>query len=134
IGTVRDEGCGGGCEIGGRAGNKGQGGCRKSGRDTVGGKERKGVQRRRILRPVADVAVVILLRFQLDLLILAGNLQRHRAEIMINPSLQRQFAGEILGGEGGFNFSGVARRSEEHTSELQSLMRSSYAVFCLKKK
>src|SRR3546814_1297430 len=27
-----------------------------------------------------------------------------------------------------------AHRSEEHTSELQSLMRSSYAVFCLKKK
>src|SRR3546814_4193377 len=26
------------------------------------------------------------------------------------------------------------RRSEEHTSELQSLMRSSYAVFCLEKK
>src|SRR3546814_9848211 len=31
-----------------------------------------------------------------------------------------------IGGEG--------RRSEEHTSELQSLMRISYAVFCLKKK
>src|SRR3546814_5942012 len=29
---------------------------------------------------------------------------------------------------------GNARRSEEHTSELQSLMRISYAVFCLKKK
>src|SRR3546814_5432993 len=28
----------------------------------------------------------------------------------------------------------VLRRSEEHTSELQSLMRISYAVFCLKKK
>src|SRR3546814_7018086 len=28
----------------------------------------------------------------------------------------------------------TARRSEEHTSELQSLMRISYAVFCLKKK
>src|SRR3546814_10271655 len=28
----------------------------------------------------------------------------------------------------------VVDRSEEHTSELQSLMRSSYAVFCLKKK
>src|SRR3546814_3548536 len=28
----------------------------------------------------------------------------------------------------------LGRRSEEHTSELQSLMRSSYAVFCLKKK
>src|SRR3546814_246649 len=30
--------------------------------------------------------------------------------------------------------SGVLVRSEEHTSELQSLMRISYAVFCLKKK
>src|SRR3546814_6010237 len=29
---------------------------------------------------------------------------------------------------------GLASRSEEHTSELQSLMRISYAVFCLKKK
>src|SRR3546814_6582037 len=30
--------------------------------------------------------------------------------------------------------SAVSSRSEEHTSELQSLMRISYAVFCLKKK
>src|SRR3546814_5575656 len=30
--------------------------------------------------------------------------------------------------------SDTGRRSEEHTSELQSLMRISYAVFCLKKK
>src|SRR3546814_1424364 len=30
--------------------------------------------------------------------------------------------------------SGGQKRSEEHTSELQSLMRISYAVFCLKKK
>src|SRR3546814_8038594 len=29
---------------------------------------------------------------------------------------------------------GMIQRSEEHTSELQSLMRISYAVFCLKKK
>src|SRR3546814_8479017 len=29
---------------------------------------------------------------------------------------------------------GVRQRSEEHTSELQSLMRISYAIFCLKKK
>src|SRR3546814_6164358 len=28
----------------------------------------------------------------------------------------------------------IYNRSEEHTSELQSLMRTSYAVFCLKKK
>src|SRR3546814_7454153 len=36
-----------------------------------------------------------------------------------------------------FDVDGIAdlvRRSEEHTSELQSLMRISYAVFCLKKK
>src|SRR3546814_10677090 len=31
-------------------------------------------------------------------------------------------------------WSQLRRRSEEHTSELQSLMRISYAVFCLKKK
>src|SRR3546814_5356531 len=29
---------------------------------------------------------------------------------------------------------GVSNRSEEHTTELQSLMRISYAVFCMKKK
>src|SRR3546814_7155485 len=39
---------------------------------------------------------------------------------------QRAERGELLIGAG--------IRSEEHTSELQSLMRISYAVFCLKKK
>src|SRR3546814_7405648 len=34
----------------------------------------------------------------------------------------------------GLNANGMPYRSEEHTSELQSLMRISYAVFCLKKK
>src|SRR3546814_5658392 len=46
------------------------------------------------------------------------------------------------GGHGTLSFRRAARghqvltsvRSEEHTSELQSLMRISYAVFCLKKK
>src|SRR3546814_10422298 len=39
------------------------------------------------------------------------------------------------GGRAGlFRRRGLCRRSEEHTSELQSLMRISYAVFCLKKK
>src|SRR3546814_8653369 len=33
-----------------------------------------------------------------------------------------------------YGLAGVLPRSEEHTSELQSLMRISYAVFCLKKK
>src|SRR3546814_9418662 len=37
---------------------------------------------------------------------------------------------QVMGGP----FVDLERRSEEHTSELQSLMRISYAVFCLKKK
>src|SRR3546814_2910631 len=46
----------------------------------------------------------------------------------------------LVGGESlwrravGENLAGQHARSEEHTSELQSLMRISYAVFCLKKK
>src|SRR3546814_3613867 len=39
----------------------------------------------------------------------------------------------VFGNMGDTSATGVAR-SEEHTSELQSLMRISYAVFCLKKK
>src|SRR3546814_4756991 len=38
--------------------------------------------------------------------------------------------GKAFGVMGGY----ITARSEEHTSELQSLMRISYAVFCLKKK
>src|SRR3546814_6124204 len=38
-----------------------------------------------------------------------------------------------ISGQGGQDSTG-GLRSEEHTSELQSLMRTSYAVFCLKKK
>src|SRR3546814_10735852 len=41
--------------------------------------------------------------------------------------------GHQLGGQAQGN-DGAGDRSEEHTSELQSLMRISYAVFCLKKK
>src|SRR3546814_5761189 len=41
--------------------------------------------------------------------------------------------GGVLGREGD-SIRDTALRSEEHTSELQSLMRISYAVFCLKKK
>src|SRR3546814_1810435 len=42
----------------------------------------------------------------------------------INPTGRKLLAAEMAAGD----------RSEEHTSELQSLMRISYAVFCLKKK
>src|SRR3546814_10883423 len=40
----------------------------------------------------------------------------------------------ILNGHFGTSVYFKTDRSEEHTSELQSLMRNSYAVFCLKKK
>src|SRR3546814_3944681 len=42
--------------------------------------------------------------------------------------------GIVYGGLHGYREDGPYARSEEHTSELQSLMRISYAVFCLKKK
>src|SRR3546814_9786287 len=43
------------------------------------------------------------------------------------PSVKQQLAGVRR------LFDWLVTRSEEHTSELQSLMRNSYAVFCLKK-
>src|SRR3546814_9300501 len=59
------------------------------------------------------------------------------AQYRLEIFLQRLFADLEAGGD----VEGVLRlliflgiRSEEHTSELQSLMRTSYAVFCLKKK
>src|SRR3546814_4393997 len=51
---------------------------------------------------------------------------------------RRRFGAGGGGGESHLRRGGAGRgvdsRSEEHTSELQSLMRISYAVFCLKKK
>src|SRR3546814_3095387 len=51
----------------------------------------------------------------------------------LDHALERERAGqiELIGTP---DFAEGADRSEEHTSELQSLMRISYAVFCLKKK
>src|SRR3546814_9714086 len=42
--------------------------------------------------------------------------------------------GDVLRGPGDIVRQRIEARSEEHKSELQSLMRISYAVFCLKKK
>src|SRR3546814_3677324 len=49
----------------------------------------------------------------------------NRGEIVIDSDLDGRWAPVLLP---------AGERSEEHTSELQSLMRTSYAVFCLKKK
>src|SRR3546814_7914674 len=51
-----------------------------------------------------------------------------------NPRAEGRTPGSSVGAAAGWALSGFMRRSEEHTSELQSLMRISYAVFCLKKK
>src|SRR3546814_9148359 len=51
--------------------------------------------------------------------------QLHAAVLVRRAALDRQVGSDHQLGRG---------RSEEHTSELQSLMRNSYAVFCLQKK
>src|SRR3546814_7060368 len=50
------------------------------------------------------------------------------------PAARRLRQGEREADRGGAEGAAGDARSEEHTSELQSLMRISYAVFCLKKK
>src|SRR3546814_3898239 len=56
--------------------------------------------------------------------------QRMRSARRSDPDACRRAAGKARG----ILHENVDQRSEEHTSELQSLMRISYAVFCLKKK
>src|SRR3546814_1150523 len=70
------------------------------------------------------------------LLMLEPTFIRHNGEVMLldlggkshDPNPKRK------GGYTESTFEQAYMRSEEHTSELQSLMRISYAVFCLKKK
>src|SRR3546814_1361625 len=53
---------------------------------------------------------------------------------LADPRRCRQIRTQLASRNGEILFAGQFVRSEEHTSELQSLMRISYAVFCLKKK
>src|SRR3546814_6852103 len=83
----------------------------------------------------------------------AGHARRHGGEadlVEVEQAEARLFrreaaaVEEVAGGDAGVEMVGAdvgiveadqfGGRSEEHTSELQSLMRISYAVFCLKKK
>src|SRR3546814_6698303 len=61
---------------------------------------------------------------------LAGR-NRGRTDPACFGTLRRNVRSRCLRNEGRWQ---ILLRSEEHTSELQSLMRNSYAVFCLKKK
>src|SRR3546814_2728176 len=62
--------------------------------------------------------------------------RRHWFGRLVPESLRRQEPGPLHRHVGHCHAGSLntAGRSEEHTSELQSLMRISYAVFCLKKK
>src|SRR3546814_7233081 len=61
------------------------------------------------------------------------NVPRHRAGLLRHSATALTV--EVIPDLTNPHFLGQERhRSEEHTSELQSLMRISYAVFCLKKK
>src|SRR3546814_1235806 len=61
----------------------------------------------------------------------AGVLGLSKAEPKV-PQEESHSEGTLIVGEG-IQVKGEIQRAEEHTSELQSLMRITYAVFCLKK-
>src|SRR3546814_3456981 len=81
-------------------------------------------------------ALVILLREGLEALLIVIAMmaflrKAERTEAM--PYVHGGWIGALVAG-GATWLAATYLRSEEHTSELQSLMRISYAVFCLKKK
>src|SRR3546814_10607510 len=61
-------------------------------------------------------------------------LQQLDALVRAHPRLSHHVVLSAANGRSAFREGFVHERSEEHTSELQSPMRNSYAVFCLKKK
>src|SRR3546814_7716771 len=70
-----------------------------------------------------------------------GRMPRYPGDLVVGEDkgpladmIRRHSSGQQVGGDLSIRLAGQGDRSEEHTSELQSLMRSSYAVFCLKKK
>src|SRR3546814_2296339 len=89
-----------------------------------------------ILEDIINVLIEELVRQKFELpgftqLVRAARAARNAVNTAIFKSIteqlsaeQRQMLDDLI----------LQRRSEEHTSELQSLMRISYAVFCLKKK
>src|SRR3546814_2520409 len=96
--------------------------------------------RRRHLDRAADIRGQHPAAARADLATIAAALpSRHRADLchrrghMQQPGKSRRCA-SYRSGEAETTAPYLFARSEEHTSELQSLMRISYAVFCLKKK
>src|SRR3546814_7571747 len=67
-----------------------------------------------------------------DLFMASFRQHDRQLRVYLCPSVEQK--ARFAGPDGMSRFLREANRSEEHTSELQSLMRISYAVFCLKKK
>src|SRR3546814_5419634 len=73
--------------------------------------------------------------FRSDIDYLAGSIRFREPVLSRSSNLDPQFIVAEYEVDGvGQRVLNAGGRSEEHTSELQSLMRISYAVFCLKKK
>src|SRR3546814_8199638 len=92
-----------------------------------------------LVDPWAVGATTVLYNGPRDVQVWPALLEKHRATLFAAvPTLYRQIlkycdlgARDLTAFRHGVT---AGERSEEHTSELQSLMRISYAVFCLKKK
>src|SRR3546814_4277807 len=85
------------------------------------------------------VAVALNRMHEKRVLVLDADYQRGGISGRFFPDLIEEFAEGAAPGTTLYHkyqqlYSASDRRSEEHTSELQSLMRISYAVFCLKQK
>src|SRR3546814_10234694 len=82
---------------------------------------------------IRTVVILLILAFACGLAAMGWATSRwhgwwDRKQVVVQE--QRPGAQDMINNDAGVK--GRAVRSEEHTSELQSLMRSSYAVFCLK--
>src|SRR3546814_1634993 len=107
--------------------------CRLEPRDRVGVAQRP-VD---VVEPLHQYAAVVGVDIESDRLA-RGEADALRFEVDLDRRILRNFdfaaqPGAVFIGQANQQ-QAVLARSEEHTSELQSLMRISYAVFCLKKK
>src|SRR3546814_4332335 len=112
---------------------------KKHGGDVVVHKHHRGAVLAEVMQFVDDLKKLVKMRltmtvvFSASIAFLIGSKQQGDIN-WINWLILTLGGFLVTGSANGFNEIIERDRSEEHTSELQSLMRLSYAVFCLKKK